>query len=201
MEKKKTLFAHKNPTKNRKKIIIIISVRSADVIDVMNARLAVKRITFRRPHVSAKRPNKCEPITIPKNGIEPKTTNSIVVKWISQFAFGSIMATLIFSIVAPIITSPDRITIIVWNRPLSVSRIASFKEYGFFFSLFSVLPVNCFYMVFVFTGKMWWKICSYSPPTRNTPLSCTTLIMYFFDIFALDLIQNLLRKRSVQNWN
>lgn len=174
-----------------------MSGRSDDVIDVMNATVAVKRITFRRPHVSANRPHKCEPITIPKNGIDPKATNWIVVKWRSQFAFGSITATLIFSIVAPIITSPDSITIILWNRPLSVSRIASSKE-KFFFSIFSVLPVwNHYYLCVL--GKLDKVLCIvYCPPMLKTALSCTTLIMIFLDIFALNLIQNL--EKHPNNW-
>lgn len=179
---------------------MIISVSSVDAIDAMNARVAVKRITFRRPHVSAKRPHRCEPITMPKNGIEPNTTNSIVVKCKSQFAFGRITATFIFSIVAPIITSPEKITIIVWNRPLSVSPIASSKEY-FFISFFPVLPVKS--SRFWCIGKIWSIIIVYSPPKLKTPLSCTTLIMNFLDIFALDLIQNLkkTKKQHPNNWS
>lgn len=96
---------------------------NADRNALIRAQVAVKRITFLRPHVSAKKPQKCELITIPRNAIDEINPCSVVVIFKSQNAYGNTKAMLIFSMVAPINTIPDRITIATLNRPLPNGRI------------------------------------------------------------------------------
>lgn len=64
------------------------------------------RITFRRPHVSARKPQQCELTTIPKNPIELTRPCSYVVKCKSHLAYGKTILMLIFSIAMPNVQRP-----------------------------------------------------------------------------------------------
>lgn len=112
------LNTYKMPTKNRKTIIMVAFIANADSKALINAHIDAKRIVFFLPAVSAKKPQKCAEITMPKNAIDEISPCSVVDIFKSHFAYGSTKAMLIFSMVAPINTSPDAIIIRQLNRPV-----------------------------------------------------------------------------------
>lgn len=87
--------------------------------DMTKAKNVAYRITFNRPHVSAKKPHICDEHTIPINGTDENRPNSAVVMCNSQFAYGRTKLALIFSMVAPTINEPHARNVIMWNRPYS----------------------------------------------------------------------------------
>lgn len=95
------------PTKNRNKIISVAFVANADRNALITAQIAVNRIVLFRPHVSARKPQKCELITMPRNATDEINPCSVVVIFKSHFAYGSTNAMLMFSIAEPIRTKPD----------------------------------------------------------------------------------------------
>lgn len=105
------------PTKKRKNTITEALIVNADKKALTSAHVAVKRITFFRPQVSAKNPQKCELTTIPRNAIDEISPCSVVVICKSQNAYGKTKAMLIFSIVAPINAMPVRMIMSTLNRP------------------------------------------------------------------------------------
>lgn len=66
------------------------------------------------------KPQKCELTTIPRNAIDEARPVSAVVIFRSQLAYGRTKAMLMFSIVAPIIASPDIITMSLLKRPFPI---------------------------------------------------------------------------------
>lgn len=100
---------------------------NADKRAKIKAHVAHSRTTFFLPKnlQSARKPQKCELITMPKNGIEEASPSCVIVIFKSQSAYGRTKDRLIFSIVAPIITSPDKNTIIILNRPCSIDGISN----------------------------------------------------------------------------
>lgn len=127
------------PTKNRRKIKIDALIVNADRMALIRAHIAHKRITFFRPHVSAKKPQKCELTTIPRNAIDEIRPCSFVVIFISQKAYGVTKAMLMFSMVAPINAIPENITIRMLKRPLPAICIAS-SSVNFLVPSLSVFP-------------------------------------------------------------
>lgn len=113
------------PTKNRRKIKIVALIVSADKLALISANVAHKRITFFRPHVSAKKPQKCELTTIPKKAIDDISPCSVVVIFKSHEAYGITKAMLMFSMVAPINAIPESATMRMLKRPLPAICIAS----------------------------------------------------------------------------
>lgn len=93
----------------------------------MNAQVEHNFITFFLPHVSHRNPHACELTTNPRNAIDEARPYSVVVILRSQFAYGRMYAMLIFSIVAPIRTTPLRIMMRMLNRPLP-----NFSENNFY---------------------------------------------------------------------
>lgn len=112
------VFPYNMPTKNRKKINRIALIVNADKRALISAHVAVNRMTFLRPQVSAKKPQKCELTTIPRNAIDEINPCSVVVIFKSQKAYGRTKAMLIFSIVAPINAMPVTMIMSTLNRPL-----------------------------------------------------------------------------------
>lgn len=111
-------ITYKMPTKNRNKIITVAFIANADNIAQISAPIAVNRMVFFRPHVSAKKPQKCELITMPRNATDEINPCSVVVIFKSHFAYGKTNAMEIFSMVAPIIASPADIIMRQLNRPV-----------------------------------------------------------------------------------
>lgn len=89
----------------------------ADTNELRKAKNVAYRMTFNRPHVSAKKPHRCDEQTIPINGTDENNPNSAVVIRSSQFAYGSIKLPLIFSMVAPTIIDPQSRNVILWKDP------------------------------------------------------------------------------------
>lgn len=108
------------PTENRNKIISVAFIANADRRALINAQIADNRIVLFRPHVSAKKPQKCELITMPRNATDEINPCSVVVISKSHFAYGNTNAMLIFSMVAPISTRPDDKIMRRLNRPVPV---------------------------------------------------------------------------------
>lgn len=98
--------------------MMVALVANADKIALIIAHTDANLIVFFRPQVSAKNPQKCELITIPKKAIDEIMPCSVVVIVKSHFAYGNTNAMEIFSMVAPIKTSPDAITMSQLNRPV-----------------------------------------------------------------------------------
>lgn len=113
------------PTKNRKRIMSVTFIANADSRALTSAQTAVRRIVFFRPHVSAKNPQKCDVITMPRNATDEIRPCSVVVIFKSRFAYGSTSEMLMFSMVAPIKTSPDEIIIRILNRPDPAVNLSS----------------------------------------------------------------------------
>lgn len=78
------------PDKNRSIIRTYLFAANADENEKMNAIAADKRKTFFRPHVSAKKPHKCDENTIPKYDIPLSTPCSCIVNSRSHLAYGKI---------------------------------------------------------------------------------------------------------------
>lgn len=76
------------PAKNRSTINIYLFTANADENEKMNAIAAANRSTFFRPHVSDRKPHKCEENTIPKYDIPLRTPCSLIDSSRSHFAYG-----------------------------------------------------------------------------------------------------------------
>lgn len=110
---------HNSPVMNRSTNIMYVFIENADRNEQTNSSMSDIRITFWRPHVSAMKPQKCEPITMPRNETDAKRPCSLVVNCKSHFAYGNINETLTFSRIAPIKLNPVAIVISTWNLPNS----------------------------------------------------------------------------------
>lgn len=110
---------HDTPTKNRATSHNVILVMKADTNADKKAKNDAYRITFNRPHVSAKKPHICDEQTMPKNGMDENKPDSLTVICNSQSAYGRMMLALIFSRVAPTIIEPHDRNVIMWKSPNS----------------------------------------------------------------------------------
>lgn len=68
---------------------IWIDTEMLDVAEKMNVDINAKRSDFWRPHVSDRKPHRCELQTKPKNAMELRTPCCDVVNSISHFAAGA----------------------------------------------------------------------------------------------------------------
>lgn len=96
-----------------------VLIEKAEIKEKMNPPKAAIRITFCRPHVSAKNPQKYEVVITPRYDIEPKIPCSVVVKFRSHLMYGKTTLIQVFSKAAPKSAVPVKIIKIIWNFPYS----------------------------------------------------------------------------------
>lgn len=107
------------PAKKRQIIKMGVLIENAEIKEKMNPPKAAIRITFCRPHVSAKYPQKYEVVMVPRNDIEPKIPCPLVVKFRSHLMYGKTTLILTFSMAAPISAIPVKMIKNIWNLPYS----------------------------------------------------------------------------------
>lgn len=80
--------SYQNPTKNLVVISIAIDIEILDNAEKMNVNIKDRRNDLWRPHVSERKPHKCELQTKPRNAIEFRTPCCDVENFISHLADG-----------------------------------------------------------------------------------------------------------------
>lgn len=80
--------SYKAPAQKRQKIKITVLVANPEMKENKNPPNEAAQITFWRPQVSAKNPQKCEVHTMPKKETELKIPCSVVDKFKSHLAYG-----------------------------------------------------------------------------------------------------------------
>lgn len=88
----------------------------------MNPPNSAVRITFWRPHVSDRKPQKCELTTMPRNDMEFSRPCSVVDMAMSHLTNGITKLMFTFSIAMPMVLRPPIIISSMWNFPYAAGE-------------------------------------------------------------------------------